>query len=194
MNIDSKPLYDLYRHPLLSEGHVESIIGAHERMTFVKGEFLLEIGQIADGYFVVESGLARSFVLDYNNDDITTNFFTENGLVIDSSSLFQRIPAEENIQALTNCVCWRIKFDDFQELFHSIEGFREWGRSWMAESLFELKKRSVSMITDSATDRYLSLLKHQPDILKDAPLKHIASYLGITDSSLSRIRKETSKN
>lgn len=192
--MDIEPLYKLYQHPLLSKEDCERIIEYHNRLNFKKGEFLLEVGLMADAYYIVESGLVRSFVHDYDNNDITTGFFTNNTLVIDASSLFQRIPAQENIQALTDVVCWKIDFEDFQRLFHSIEGFREWGRAWMAESLFELKKRSVSMITDSATTRYLHLLRHQPDILKNAPLKHIASYLGITDSTLSRIRKETAQS
>lgn len=191
--MDIEPLYKLYQHPLLSEEDCERIIEHHNRLNFKKGEFLLEVGLMADAYYIVESGLVRSFVHNYDNNDITTGFFTKNTLVIDASSLFQHIPAQENIQALTDVVCWKINFEDFQRLFHSIEGFREWGRAWMAESLFELKKRSVSMITDSATTRYLDLLRHQPDIVKNAPLKHIASYLGITDSSLSRIRKETAQ-
>ena len=55
------------------------------------------------------------------------------------------------------------------------------------------EKRSLSMITDSAQKRYLDLLANHPQILQEAPLKHVASYLGITDTSLSRIRKEISQ-
>ncbi len=158
-----------------------------------KGDFLLREGHIANEYFILEQGLIRAFVHNFDGKDITTSFFVKDEIVIDVSSLFQRIPSNENIQALTDCVCWKIEFQVFQELFHSIEGFREWGRAWMAQSLFEFKNRSVSMITDSATDRYLNLLQHKPDVLKYAPLKQIASYLGITDTSLSRIRKETAQ-
>lgn len=184
----------IYQHPLLTKADVEVLTSVHKRVTFDKGHFILEEKKPANEYFVLESGLARSFVYDLDNNDITTNFFSETELIIDPSSLFQRIPAQENIQTLTDCVCWKIDFEDFQRLFHAIEGFSEWGRAWMAETLFELKKRSISMITESATTRYLHLLQHQPDILKNAPLKCIASYLGITDSSLSRIRKETARN
>ena len=63
----------------------------------------------------------------------------------------------------------------------------------MAQSLFESKQRSISMMTDSATKRYQKLLKEKPAVLQSTPLKYIASYLGITDSSLSQIRKETAK-
>jgi len=184
-------LYNVYQHPLLTEADLQKICDAHEKTSFSKGTFILRENEIANEYLILEKGLVRSFVHDYNGNDITTGFFSQNEIVIEVSSLFQRTPAQENIQVLTNCDCWKIDFEQFQYLFHSIEGFSEWGRGWMAQSLFESKQRSVSMITESATDRYLKLLEYKPNILRDAPLKNIASYLGITDSSLSRIRKET---
>jgi len=182
-----------YQHELLSEKDLQTVCNAHEQLTIAKGELILEIGSIADGYLVLEEGLIRSYVIDYKGTDITTNFFTKNTIVIEVASLFQRIPSKENIEALTDCTCWRIDFQVFQELFHSMEGFREWGRGWMANSLFEFKQRSVSMITDSATERYNKLLKTKPEVFQNAPLKHVASYLGVTDTSLSRIRKVTLK-
>ena len=105
-------------------------------------------------------------------------------------SLFQRTPAQENIQALTDCVGWQISYDDFQELFHSIAGLSEWGRYWMTGKLFQSKQRSLEIITTSAKDRYENLIKEKPQVILQSPLKYIASYLGITDTSFSRIRKE----
>jgi hypothetical protein len=63
----------------------------------------------------------------------------------------------------------------------------------MTNALFENKLRSLYMITDSAKDRYLRLQREQPQIIQQAPLKQVASYLGVTDTSLSRIRKEVTK-
>lgn len=185
-----EPLQYVYQHSLLAEDDLKKIFDAHGKVSFGKGELLLEEGQIADYYLILESGLMRSFVHSFDGKDITINFFATNEIVIEVSSLFQRIPTQENIQALTDCVCWKIDFDAFQQLFHSIGGFSEWGRTWMSKSLFEMKKRSVSMITDSATERYHRLIAEKPLVLQKAPLKYIASYLGITDSSLSRIRKD----
>jgi CRP-like cAMP-binding protein len=101
----------------------------------------------------------RSFVYDIDSNDITINFFTESDIVIEASSLFQRIPSIENIQAETDCSVWKISYDDFQELFHSIPALTEWGRAWMSYQLFYLKNRSVEMITKSATERYLDLIR-----------------------------------
>ncbi|HEY0751463.1 MAG TPA: Crp/Fnr family transcriptional regulator, partial [Chitinophagaceae bacterium] len=73
---------------------------------------------------------------------------------------------------------------------HSIPEFREFGRSILVRGFSNLKLRMLSMITETAEQRYASLLQHNPEIFQYAPLKYIASYLGITDSSLSRIRKD----
>lgn len=147
---------------------------------------------MANEYYILEDGLVRTFVHNYNGDEITTEFFTDNDIVIVPTSLFQRIPSQENLQALTDCILWKIDFNDFQRLFHSMPGFVEWGRSWFTTQLFVVKQRSLDMIMETATSRYLKLLQQKPKIVQHAPLKQIASYLGVTDTSLSRIRKDIS--
>lgn len=185
-----KFLEELYRHPLLDSDDLVLICKRHRSVSFKKGEYLLKAGQTANEYYCIEAGLIRSCVVNHKGLDITTGFSGAKDIVIDVVSLFKRIPSVENIIALTDCSGYFIKFDEFQELFHSVKGFSEWGRNWMAESLFQCKQRSVSMITDSAVERYCALMDQYPQVIQQAPLKHIATYLGITDSSLSRIRKE----
>ena len=185
---------EVYQHFLLGEADIENIKSCHEKVSFKKGEFLLKEDEIADEYYLLEKGLVRAFVLDFDNNEITTEFFCENEIVIVPSSLFQRMPSKENLQTLTDCTLWKIDFEKFQELFHSIEGIREWGRAWFTFQLFTMKKRSLEMITETAKNRYLKLMKDKPEILLNAPLKQIATFLGITDTSLSRIRKEIMHN
>lgn len=188
MNIEL--IKSVYQYPLLSNKDFELIAEAHEEVKFLKGDFLLKKEQVANEYYILENGLIRSFIYNFEGDDITTSFFSNGDIVIEASSLFQRVATMENIQTLTDCTCWKIDFETFQELFHTIEGFREWGRSWFSHSLFQLKQRITSTIVDSATDRYLNLIKEKPQVIQYAPMKDIASYIGVTDSSLSRIRKE----
>ena len=180
----------VYQHFLLSETDIETIKLCHEKVSFKKGEFLLKEDEMADEYYLLEKGLVRAFVQDFDNNEITTEFFCENEIVIVTSSLFQRMPSKENLQTLTDSTLWKIDFEKFQELFHSIEGMREWGRAWFTFQLFTMKQRSLGMITETAKNRYLKLMKDKPEILLNAPLKQIATFLGITDTSLSRIRKE----
>lgn len=183
-------LTQVYQHPLFKETELKSVISAHTRIEIPKGTSLLSIGAPNNCYYIVEQGLIRAYVYDYRGADITTQFYTPRNVVIEAISLFNRMPAVENIHTLSDCVVWEMPFDTFQLLYHSIPAFSEWGRSWMSLRMFELKQRSIEMITLSAVDRYLKLMEEAPAVLQQAPLKHIASYLGITDSSLSRIRKE----
>ena len=182
----------VYNQPSLKKEDFKRIIDAHTKIDFQKGELFLKIGTTANEYFLIEKGLFRSFAFDYEGKEITTGFFIQHEILIEVASLFQRIPSKENLQALSNGSVWKIEFGDFQKLFNSIDGFPEWGRAWMTNQLFVSKKRSFDMMTKSATDRYLMMLNEQPQIINQAPLKYIVSYLGITDTSLSRIRKEIS--
>lgn len=169
------------------------LISKFTRVTYEKHDFLLKEGQRANYYWFLESGFARSFVHDTHGSDITTSFYGAGEIMIEWSSFFMRKPTRENIQALSDCVCWQLDFDTFQELFHSIEAFREEGRSRLVNSYFSLKNERVSFIADEARERYLSLIKEKPQLLQNVSLKHIATYLGITKYSLSRIRKEIVK-
>ncbi len=180
----------IYQHPLFSEEDLQKISDAHEPVEFKKNAFLLKEGEIAHEYYILEKGLVRAFVHDSDNNDITTEFFCENEIVIIPSSLFQRIPSRENLQAITDCVLWKMEYEKFQEFFHQLEGLREWGRLWFSFQVFNMKQRSLEMLTETATKRYLKLMQEKPQIIHNAPLKQIASYLGITDTSLSRIRRE----
>jgi CRP/FNR family transcriptional regulator, anaerobic regulatory protein len=183
-------LQTVYRHPLLQEMDLDKLFKAHVKTVFKKGDFVLNEGAISNAYYIIESGLMRSYVNDYENNEITTNFFGDNEIAIEVLSLFQKTPSQENIQAITDCVCWQIDFDTFQDFFRNIPGFSEWGRAWFTMSLFTMKQRSLSIITIDAKNRYLNLIKEKPLVAKYAPLKYIATYLGIADTSLSRIRKE----
>lgn len=176
-----------------SEAEYRKIISAFRPVSFLKNDFLLTEGKTAHFHWWIESGFARSYVVDVDGNDITTDFYAANDIVIDWPSFFLRTPTRENIQALTDCACWQVDFETFQELFHSIEKFREAGRTRLVKSYFALKTHSISMIADDAKKRYLQLLQEKPHIFQHVSLKHIASYLGITDTSLSRIRKEMVK-
>lgn len=179
-----------YHHPLFTSDDLQEIVSLHKKIILPKNEFLLKEGKTANAYYLVEKGLIRFYVHDFNGNEITTQFVCENEIVNEVSSLFQRVPSVQNIQAVTDTVIWKIDFNDFQHLYHTLESVREWGREWMSAQLFQSQQRSIEMITQSASSRYLQLMEHRPQVVQQAPLKQIASYLGIADTSLSRIRKE----
>lgn len=163
-------------------------------MEMTAGTIVLKEGRIAKEFYVIENGLFRSFVFDYTGNEITTDFFGINEILIESFSLFQRTPSREYFESLSAAKVWKIEYDVFQKLLNEMEGLREWGRAWASTQLFLFKQRSIDIVALSATDRYLRLMKERPQIIRQAPLKYIASYLGVTDTSLSRIRREISRS
>ncbi len=183
-------LKNLFTSKDFKENELEQIIPKFKQVSFSKNEYLLREGKTENQYWFLESGFARSYVNDVNGNDITTNFYGSGDIVIDWSSFFLRNPTRENIQALTDCICWQLDFETFQQLFHSIEAFREQGRRRLVSSYFALKNKTESLIAEEAKVRYLKLLREKPQIVHNVALKHIATFLGITDTSLSRIRKE----
>ncbi|MCU0423613.1 MAG: Crp/Fnr family transcriptional regulator [Bacteroidia bacterium] len=185
-------LYQVFGKTTMTKEEIEMVVLKFKQVNFAKNDFLLEEGKSANNYWFIESGFVRSYVIDTEGNDITTNFYSIGDIVIDWPSFFLRNPTRENIQALSDCVCWQLDFNTFQELFHGIKNFREQGRTTLVGSYFALKRHSISIIADTAKDRYTRLLKEKPHIVKHVSLKHIATYLGITDTSLSRIRKELS--
>lgn len=141
----------------------------------------------------LESGFIRSFVFDPEGNEVTTGFYGNNQMVFEVSSFFRKSEAKENFQALEECNGWFIDFGQLQLLFHSVPEFREFGRMVLVMGFILFKERSLSLITERAEERYETLVSARPEIFQKAHLKYIASYLGITDTSLSRIRKNLSQ-
>jgi len=176
----------------LSKQEKHRVVNSFTKVHFKKNDFIFRESQVVNHYYYMEEGFARSFTYDFDGNEVSTNFYSLSNIIIDWTSFMLRTPTQENFQVNTDCVCWRLDYTDFQILFNSIEGFRESGRARFAMSYLKLKKKHLSIITNTAKERYFLLLQEHPEIINNAPLKHIATYLGITDTSLSRIRKEIS--
>lgn len=155
-----------------------------------KNELLIKENKISKDTFILESGYIRSFTFDKNGEEVTTNIYSAPCFVNDFLSFFKQEPTSENFQCLTDCKLWTMSFENVQNCFHSYPEFREFGRMMLVTNYSNLHARMLGMIKDTAEIRYLTLMKKHPYIFQNVPLKIIASYLGITDSSLSRIRKE----
>jgi CRP-like cAMP-binding protein len=176
----------------ITQDELALIIPRYKKVEFAKNDYLLKERQVEKKYWFIESGFMRSYIIDTEGNDITFNLYASGDVVIDYPSIFFFAPTRENIQALTDCVCWEIDFEAFQELFNNVLNYREQQRGLLVGSYFALKEHSISLIADEAKDRYLKLLKAKPHIMQNVSLKYIATFLGITDTSLSRIRKEIS--
>ena len=191
-NLEQHFLTKVFEASGITKDELTLIIPKYKEIKLNKNDYLLKEGQIEKKYWFVESGFVRSYIIDTEGNDITFNLYSSKDVVIDYPSFFFFAPTKENIQALTDCICWEITFEDFQELFNSITSYIEQQRGLLVASYFALKQHSISLIADEAKQRYLRLLKDKPQIIQNVSLKHIATFLGITDTSLSRIRKEIS--
>jgi len=178
---------------LVSPKAAEEIANTFAPKEIKKNNFLFKEGKVCDEYFFLENGFIRTFANDIEGNEVTTNFYSSGQVVFEVSSFFNRTISKENFQAIVDCQGWYITYEQLNNLFHSMHDFRDFGRSILVKGFSSLKIRMLSMITETAEQRYDTLLKTNPEIFQQAALKHIASYLGITDTSLSRIRKEYAK-
>ena len=192
--MSSKKLIQFFKNSnLVSPKAAEDIANTFSPKEIRKNSFLLKEGRVSDEYFFLENGFIRAFANDIEGNDVTTNFYSTGQVVFEVSSFFNRTVSKENFQAIIDCEGWYITYEQLNNLFHSMHDFRDFGRSILVKGFSSLKTRMLSMITETAEQRYDTLLRTNPEIFQQAALKHIASYLGITDTSLSRIRKEYTK-
>lgn len=158
---------------------------------FPKKALLLKKGQTENHLSFVEKGAVRYYIPGENND-ITLEFTFENEFIGAYDSFLTRTPSAYNVTTIVPTVLWRLTYEDAQAIYRDTENGNLIGRL-ASEALFlEKAKREISLLTDSAEERYLNLFKEQPMIVKKIPLKYIASYIGITPQALSRIRKRIS--
>lgn len=155
--------------------------------TFKKGDFLLQQGEICNSSFHLEEGILRKFYLN-DGKEITTEFFFKGNIAISFESYALQKPSREFIQALTDGVVSQIDFVAFQQakqkhtkLLELDLLLTEYYTIWVENRLFEFHTRD-------ATQRYMDLIEKQPHIIQNIPLTFIASYLGISIETLSRIR------
>jgi len=178
---------------LVSLSTAKEIAGRFEHKLIAKNQLLLTEDKVADEYLFLQQGYMRAFAFDIEGNEITTNFYTPGQMIFEVASFFNRTRSKENIQALTDCEGWFITYKQLNDLFHSLPEFREFGRAMLVRGFADLKNRMLATITETAEERYAALLRTNPGIFQHAPLKTIATYLGITDTSLSRIRAALSK-
>ena len=183
-------LDQVFKDAGFTDEEYDRVLASFEPFDIKKGTVLFKKGQLVNYFYIIQVGLIRSYAPDVQGNDTSTRFYSKGEIAMDSASLFLKLPTEEFMEATTDVKGYRIEFSASDQLFHSIEAYRRWGRSRLVQNLYGYKQRRLSLITKSAKERYLQLLAQQPEVIQLAPLKEISSYLGITNSSLSRIRKD----
>jgi CRP-like cAMP-binding protein len=155
---------------------------------YAKGDLLIREGQVeAYLYFVIE-GMARTFFM-HGEKEISLEFFFPGDFTSSYVSFLKEMPSELNIEAFTPLQILRIHRDELYEVYQRYPQLEHLSRL-VTEDLFEKSSERVkSLISMSATERYLQLLNAHPQYVRHIPLKYLATYLNVTPESLSRIRK-----
>ena len=172
----------------LTEEEIVFSFSFFKQLNLKKGEYLSREGQICTKLMIVKNGILRSF---YNKDaeQLTTYFNIEGTIATALRSYLKEVPAHENIQALTDVELLYIEKKDMNKLYAEIPSWNKIGRLVMEILYVKMEERSISLQHDSARERYLNFLTEFPNVVNRIPLQYIASFLGITPETLSRIRK-----
>lgn len=157
-----------------------------------KGSHLLRKGQLNAGLYILEKGIMR-FYYERDHKEVTTWFCKEN-MVAFSSAFFFRIPSFENIQLLEDSSIYYVPGDILNKLYDISEEMNTIGRKLSEEYCMEFEERVASLQTETAIERYEKLLISSPDIFQRVQLGQIASYLAISQETLSRIRRKYAQN
>ena len=173
----------------LNEQQIELVKSKAIVVELKKDDYFSEAGKIAKRVAFIADGILR--VCYYNNkgEEITRYFIDENNFAVDIGSFSTQIPSSEYIQAVTNCNLLVFSKEALDELSLTIIGFDGIINQITTKSLIEKVRRISPMLAEDAKSRYLNFLDNFPKLANRIPLSLLASYLGITQSSLSRIRK-----
>jgi len=190
-----KSSLNTYFHSLFSikTEVVEKITEKFSHFELKANTVLLDKDAISTKTYFLEKGYVRSYIFNEDNEEITTNIYRAPCFVNDFLSFFKQQPTKEIYQTVTECVFWETGLENVQHNFHNIPEFREFSRLLFVLNYYNIHDRLIEMASQKASTRYFNLMKKDPDIFQHVPLKVIASYLGIKDSSLSRIRRDIHK-
>ncbi|WP_422091789.1 Crp/Fnr family transcriptional regulator [Tenacibaculum ovolyticum] len=178
---------------LFNETEINDFLDLTKTITLKKGDTFIEQDKICNTIAFVKSGVFRSFYYSNNDEDITYCFTFPNKLLMAYSSFITGGKSEENIQALTDAEIISIPKETIESLAKVNRNWLEFLKIVAEKEYVELEKWIFNHQKDKAQQRYSDLITKQPKFIQQIPLQYIASYLGITQRHLSRIRSSLFK-
>lgn len=155
--------------------------------SYPKNHIIIRAGKVEKNIYFIKKGIARTFS-NIGDDEITFSFGKEGDTIASLKSYTGNQRGYENIELLEDCELYEINSECLHRLFTENIELSNWGRNFAENELLKAEERHISRQFGTATERYATLVKNYPNLIQRAPLGHIASYLGITQVSLSRIR------
>lgn len=174
----------------LPELEAEQLSIPLKRMHYKKGSILLKKGDVCNHSFFVEKGLLRSYMLDESGKEHVIQFAPENWFIVDRSSVYFNDTSESYIEAIEDTETVFISENFMCQAAEVSPVFGRYNDKLLHNHIRQMQKRINLLLGATAEKRYMSFIEMYPDILLRVPQWMIASYLGITPESLSRVRKE----
>lgn len=173
-------------HPL-SEKLRDYLLDHLKLKEITKKEYLLKAGRRCEHIYFIQSGLVRCFYMN-RSVEVSSWFMKEGDVIISVESFFQQKPSYEYLQALEDSVLYYISYQELQFIYREFPEFNFIGRI-LTEKYYALsEQRLYSIRMKTGPERYKFLMDNFPELILRVPSKFLASYLGITEVWLSKIR------
>ncbi|SMC53821.1 Crp/Fnr family transcriptional regulator [Pedobacter nyackensis] len=173
----------------IAEPSLQKLAGLFEEIHYPKGHLLFRQQEMDRTIYFIKSGIARAYYRT-EESDVTFWFGKEGSSVLSYNSHFNQTPGYESIELLEDTILYRIDHLQLETLYETDITISNWGRKLIEKEIILVEERLISRLLLNASQRYKNLMEHYPELLQRVQLNHIASYLGITPVSLSRIRAE----
>jgi len=162
-----------------------------QHRSYTKGALIHQEGHICNHIFLIEKGIARAFYYK-DGKDITAHFAAEQTSITAIDSFIQRKQSRYNIEALEDTTAITISHQDIQTLLDNKPQYERYVRLYLEQIYIDLAERIEDLLFHSAKERYQKILSSNPSLLQRVNLGHLASYLGISQETLSRVRAQFS--
>ncbi len=175
-------------HPIPAglRDHLEDIV---KEKKLSRKDYLVKAGQVCGNIFFVEKGLLRSYY-SKSSKEISSGFMKEGDICIAVESFFTQKPSQESIQALEDCIVYYISYEELQRIYRDFGEFNVISRKLLERCQVSSVQRMTAMWMQKAKDKYSWLARQAPELSQRVPAKYLASYLGITEGMLSKIKSK----
>lgn len=190
MKSDNSKIKEIFKGLTFSEDEIKFIESIFHKVVVKKGEILIQPGDKVDSQYYILEGCLRAFHTDKQGKEYTIQFGIKDWWMSDFTAFFSGEKAILTVEALEDSIIYKINRKDKEYLYDQIPKIDRFFRIKLERAFAAFQKRILAGISKSAKERYLDFLATYPDIEKHLKNYHIASFLGITTESLSRIRKE----